>query len=65
MTDNQALQEERDEARAAAQQFFEASVFAFAGDAAYKLRYVVQCLDRWPWLRPNAFAPLNEGQDER
>ncbi len=49
------VRRERDQARDAARQFFEASVSLFEGSAAGRAAYVAGLVSEWPWLRPNPY----------
>jgi len=49
---------ELEEARDAAQMFFEASVVRFA-DLTRRAIYVSEILQKWPWLRPNPYQAMN------
>ena len=43
-----------------AQQFFEAAVYHFKGTLTERAVWVTAMLERWPWLRPNAYQVLND-----
>ncbi len=46
---------ELEEARDAAQQLFEASLFWLKANPHGRAAYAAEMLARWPWLRPNPY----------
>ncbi len=52
--------EERDEARDAAQQFFEAAVCHLQQQRLPVIGYIAAMLEKWSWLRPNPYQGLNQ-----